>query len=1379
MMEALPSPSISSLSTFGINEGLPINCVISTIIDKKGRLWIEFCEYLKEDEINDFFHYDGKKSFFHPLALDSLKTIEKNLKWYQIGSTKTGYLFGSALEHPLTFLLNPDTKKQYIFQFNPKERVLKAVEDPQEGILVLTWDSTTSRIYRLNEEGKKEILGEFKNNSGNESNLMFSRSLIIQDNKAWIFIPFEGLAGIDLSTKEKVFYSFQDLFNKTLQFENVHEFGLRQGELSISILNSDNLLLYLGPYHGFYTFHIPSLEVRPHHTLNRFIDPLPEKSNLSIWIKRDNVNNLFLTFKSISSSQNIIQARDLFHILMDNKGQLYNYSALINEMKNFAQLERGSKWEGDFYSQDFKRQLIWTSYGGLIFADLQIKTEGIKVYPISTGVRAIDALDSNTLFFNTDSWDGTLNLPEGKDSPLPHDNFKSSTFSSLHISEDQNLWMTNGTYFIQYNWKNDKIDSLHVGIDFNKFTFINKEEILLLSHKGELFHYHLIDQKVRPFIYKDVPFSVESEVNDLYYSKEEKLWVAAKNGLWQIDLQNKEVSSYNSTTGLPDNYIMSIHPGENGKLWLGTYSSGVLILDSSTNEVKQISVIDGLSHKTVTGILSDEQGNRWVGTYNGITILSSTGKVLFDLSDKDGLINNEFNRTSYFKFPDGRMAFGGIEGITVLDPTLLRKSFIDNSPLHIFLTSLTYYDKKEAKNQTLIGALTPKKPINIPAANRFLKLDFAISEYVDLTKHTYSYRIIPKKMKENAVESIAWSNLGPVSELTLNNLPVGDYIIQIQGVDHKGRRALTPIEISIHVEQFFYRTWWFYALCALPFILGTWIWMRRVLTERKRLKIEVEKRTKQIRLDKEIIAQQVEELQQFDQAKSRFFANISHELRTPLTIILGMIDQVEKQPKRWLERGAKMIRNNGSNLLDLVNQILELQKLESGNLTVNLQLDDIIPFLRSIFDQFKALGASKNLQMEFLPEMETLTMDFDPEKILRIASNLLSNAIKYTPENGAINFSVSSGKINKESPGDHLILRVEDTGRGIHHEELPYIFDRFFQATTQEKTSSGGTGIGLSLTQELVKLLKGKIEVVSQLGQGTTFQVFLPITQNAKPGQNKDLMSIQAAVLGTQGPPKKGIIDEKDLPLALIVEDNADIAQYLQICLEGSYRMHFAKNGQEGIDQALDQIPDIIVSDVMMPEKNGFELCEALKEDIRTSHIPIVLLTAKSDVESRIVGLKQGADDYLAKPFHEEELLIRLKNLLDIRLKLQKRYQNLYDQAPIEEKSVVSKEDEFILKFKEIVEAQLSDPDFDVDHLSQALFLSRSHLSRKIKALTGRSLSIYIRSLRLQKARHLLLSTNLSIKEISYEVGIFNPPYFTRAYQEEFGETPSNTREIQ
>ncbi|MFN7117903.1 MAG: response regulator [Saprospiraceae bacterium] len=518
------------------------------------------------------------------------------------------------------------------------------------------------------------------------------------------------------------------------------------------------------------------------------------------------------------------------------------------------------------------------------------------------------------------------------------------------------------------------------------------------------------------------------------------------------------------------------------------------------------------------------------------------------------------------------------------------------------------------------------------------------------------------------------------------------------------------------------------------------------------------------------LAQKNEQLRDLDEMKSRFFTNIAHEFRTPLTIISGMANQIKENPDQWLEKGIKMISRNSDSLLNLVNQILDLRKLEAGKLQLNLVQGDVIQYLNYMLESFQSLAESKDLQLHFLSNGAALYMDYDAEKLLRIVSNLLSNAIKYTPEGGNIYLMV-------DQIDQHLCIRVKDTGVGIPEAHLPYIFDRFYQVDDSATRPGEGTGIGLALTKELVKLLDGDIRVESIADKGSTFFVTLPIRQNATL-TNAPQLSMEQFV--PQTPEKAEVIShlevsEKELPSLLIVEDNDDVVQYLLACLAGLYQLEVAKDGQEGIDKAIEIVPDIIISDVMMPRKDGFTLCETLKTDERTSHIPIILLTAKTDDDSRISGLKRGADAYLAKPFNKQELIVWLEKLLELRRKLQERYSSLETIAPTADVAT-QQEDEFIRKVREAVEANLDDEDFGIVQLCRAVHLSRAQVHNKIKALTGDSTSIFIRNIRLHKAKALLLNSDFNISQVAYEVGFRDPKYFSKTFFEAFGILPGELR---
>ncbi|MCG8326874.1 MAG: tetratricopeptide repeat protein [Chitinophagales bacterium] len=535
----------------------------------------------------------------------------------------------------------------------------------------------------------------------------------------------------------------------------------------------------------------------------------------------------------------------------------------------------------------------------------------------------------------------------------------------------------------------------------------------------------------------------------------------------------------------------------------------------------------------------------------------------------------------------------------------------------------------------------------------------------------------------------------------------------------------------------------------------------------------IQQQKKAIQEEKEKAEMANAKLLEIDQSKSRFFTNISHEFRTPLAVISGMVEQIKDPEHGQVKR---LVRRNIDHLLHLINQILDLRKLESGSLPVHYVQSDVVKYLRYILESFHSLAETKNITLSFQTNEQSLVLDYDSEKLLRIVSNLLSNAIKFTPEQGAISLSLDA----LSSPEmKHYQFAVIDNGMGISQEKLPYVFDRFYQIDDSISRVGEGTGIGLTLTKELVTLLRGEINVKSQEGKGTTFIVQLPFTQQAPMEDVKAIIGEKTSIipesLSNTTTQEISILNQSALPRLLIVEDNPDVMEYLITCLGDAYQLLFAYDGQEGLDNAIKEIPDLIISDVMMPRMDGFTMCNRLKNDERTSHIPLILLTAKADMESKITGLQRGADAYLVKPFDQRELTAQLNNLFHLRQQLQKRYGSLEDLVP-SDNVVLQQEDAFILKLKDVFMGHIDDLDYSLDALSKAMHLSRSQLGRKVKALTGKSLALYIRSIRLAEAKKLLITTDSPIKEIAYDVGFATPTYFTNSYVNEFNETPSETR---
>ncbi len=539
-----------------------------------------------------------------------------------------------------------------------------------------------------------------------------------------------------------------------------------------------------------------------------------------------------------------------------------------------------------------------------------------------------------------------------------------------------------------------------------------------------------------------------------------------------------------------------------------------------------------------------------------------------------------------------------------------------------------------------------------------------------------------------------------------------------------------------------------------------------------------------------------EKLQEMDDLKTKLYTNITHEFRTPLTVIMGINDELTHTTKQLslptdkkekILQNQQLIHRNSENLLTLVNQLLDLSKSDSQQLDLQLIQGDIISYLNYLTESFYSKAKEKDLRLVFYSEQPSLIMDYDEQKIQHIAYNLLSNAIKFTPENGKIVMHATKTERENQSC---LLLVVKDNGIGIASDHLPHIFDRFYQVDDSHTRHVDGSGIGLSLTKEMVSLMGGDISVGSQLGAGTTFTIHIPITNLAETSHS--LHSIQPThsaddLVNEASEPAKEVIDPADeKPILLIAEDNRDVFSYLKMVLGQTYQIIEAVNGEQGINKAIEYVPDLIVSDVMMPIKDGYQLTKTLKADTRTSHIPIILLTAKASEIDRLAGLKIGADAYLSKPFNKEELLIRIDQLLEVRNRLRHHYSSLYDPLKTEENAAATapqafsntkiQEEEFLQQLHSTIQRNIKHESLGAESLAHALKISQSQLYRKVKALTGLSINNYINKIRLQKSLELLEDPEKNIAEIAYEVGFSSPNYYTRSFHKLYKKSPLTYR---
>ena len=514
-------------------------------------------------------------------------------------------------------------------------------------------------------------------------------------------------------------------------------------------------------------------------------------------------------------------------------------------------------------------------------------------------------------------------------------------------------------------------------------------------------------------------------------------------------------------------------------------------------------------------------------------------------------------------------------------------------------------------------------------------------------------------------------------------------------------------------------------------------------------------------------------LKELDEFKSRLYTNITHEFRTPLTIITGMTELMKNDPEKYLGEGCNKINNNAAILLNLVNQMLDLSKLEAGAMPVKMIRADINLFIRHIVELFQSVADKKKIKLDFDQSDQQLIIDYDPEKLMQIISNLISNALKFTQYCGRINVSTSV------SSGNKFEILVGDNGPGIAEAHLPYIFDRFYRVGEGGKHVFPGSGLGLALTREIVKLLDGTITVESVFGEGTEFLVSLPVTCNAPIEEVTYPRLINDTIVTHSNSNEKNTLlpstdsnKDNSKPLLLIVEDNDDVVQYLITVLGKEYEVMVAEDGHEGLLKAYQYVPDIVLSDIMMPRMDGIEMLEKVKCDIRTSHIPVVLLTAKADIVSRLEGLERGADAYIAKPFSKEELLVQLRSLVEFRKKLRDRYSAIGNLRLSEEKNF-HYEDAFMNKVRDKMTCNLSDEMFDIHKLCSEMAMSRTQLYRKFRSLTDKTPNDYFLTLRLHKAMELLSSSEISVSEAAYGTGFKNLSHFSRAFTHEFGINPS------
>jgi len=819
------------------------------------------------------------------------------------------------------------------------------------------------------------------------------------------------------------------------------------------------------------------------------------------------------------------------------------------------------------------------------------------------------------------------------------------------------------------------------------------------------------------------------------------IWVGIfQNGLFEYDANDDTFIHHLGEFG-----VNCLAEDSTGRFWVGTGEGGILHYNPANDIYKQYTTVDGLPSDAIHGALIDDKWNIWLSTENGIARFEPASNRFTSYDTSDGLTSTNFNYTSAFKSKDGQLFFGSAGGLVAFYPNQIQGN---PYPPDVVLDGLQIagkaYDLQSYEEN-------PSLQITLSHQQNDLTFDYVGLHFTNPSDNIYKYQMLPYDED--------WINAGTQRTARYTNLDPGEYTFQVTARSSDGLWNKDGAALHFYIAPPWWTRWWAYAL-FIAILIGIGYWFYRFQLSRK-LAVAENKR-----------------LTEIDHLKSSLYTNITHEFRTPLTVILGMTNDLQANIRnKQLDKAAtslEMIQRNGKKLLHLVHEMLDLAKLESGNMELQWVQGDVVPFVKYLGESFQSLAQASQIDLTVYAEVDALVMDFDADKLSAVISNLLSNAIKFTAPGGKIIMHLNR---TLEGENEYFVLKVKDNGSGISEEAIPKIFDRFYQVDSSSSRKGEGTGIGLALTKEFLTLMQGTIDVKSAPGRGSEFTVRIPVSRNVPEAKAAGIpLSYQPHPSTANNSPKTFELpdNDEDLPLAVVIEDNTDVARYLQTCLQGKYLTLHAINGLVGIEMAFEKVPDVIICDVMMPGKDGFEVCTTLKSDARTDHIPIIMLTAKATLKDRLTGLSHGADAYLEKPFVKAELFTRLDQLVLLRKKIIDKFENdgftqFLKNRPENPKA------KFLKNVVEVIHKEMNNENFGTRQLAYSLHLSESQLYRKLKAITGKSTAIFIRSIRLQKAKELILTTDKTISEIAYEVGFHDPSWFSRAFKEEFGFAPSET----
>ena len=1321
------TPEQITFSYISINEGLSQSTVFSIDQDKRGNMW--FATY---DGVNK---YDGYAFTVYQHNEDDPNSIANDISRI-VKTDSQGRVWIGTRDGLSRYDEEKDIFQNFFYEKNGKHLQVNGIEEISPEQLLI---STPEGLIMFDIKESKFIDDSFST----AMHKTIASTLYRQGDQIYIGTSTDGL--YTYSITQKTFEKVIPILG-TKQIQAI----LQQSPTRIWVATEGAGLFLINPKTKEIKnyLHSPS---NPKSISSNYIRSLAMDSQNRLWIGTFNDLNIYHegtdSFASYSSNpveNGSLSQRSVRSIFMDSQGGMWlgtyfgglnYYHPIRNRFKNIRNIPYKNSLSDNVVScivEDKDKNLwIGTNDGGLNlynpitqrFTSYTLQEDESARGIGSNNIKAVYVDEKKSLVY-IGTHAGGLSILHRNSGQVENFNQRNSQLVNENVyailpDGEGNLWLGTLSALVRFNPEQ------------RSFTTIEKE--------------------------KDGTPVVSKQITTLFRDSHKRLWIGGEEGLSVfkqegLDIQKASILPVSNVTKL---FTNCIYEASNGIIWVGT-REGFYCFNEKDKQIKRYNTTNGLPNNVVYGILEDSFGRLWLSTNRGISCFNPETEKFRNFTESDGLQSNQFNTASYCRTSVGQMYFGGINGITTFRPELL----LDNPYTPpVVITKLQLFNKvvrPDDETGILTKNISETKSITLNSWQTAFSIEFVVSNYISGQHNTFAYKLEGYDKE--------WYYLTDSRTVSYSNLPQGTYQFLVKAANSDGKWNPIPTALEIIVLPIWYKTWWalliFFATFAgfITFVFR-FFWMRKSMEAQ----LEIERRDK-------------EHQEEINQMKMRFFINISHELRTPLTLILTPLQEIiNKISDRWTRNQLEYIQRNANRLLHLVNQLMDYRRAELGVFELKAKKGNAHQLIQDNFLFYDKLARHKKITYTLHSELEDKEVLFDANYLELIVNNLLSNAFKYTESGQSITVTL------KEENG-WLLLQVSDTGIGIPINKQGKIFERFYQIESEHV----GSGIGLSLVQRLIELHHGRIELDSEENKGSTFSVYLPqdlsvykpseLASNNEQNEEEQVYSTNSKAMyfiDTEKVENESVESgDKKRGTILIVEDNNEIRRYLSNGLADLFNTLEAGNGEEALEKLKDNEVDVIVTDVMMPVMDGIKLCKNVKQNIRTCHIPVIILSAKTDIKDQMEGLQMGADDYIPKPFSLAILTTKIQNMMRTRRRMLDKYAKSLEVEP--EKITFNAMDEALLKrAMAIVEKNMDNIEFSTDEFAREMNMSRSNLHLKLKAITGESTIDFIRKIRFNEAAKLLKDGRYTVAEVSTMVGFNTPSYFATSFKKNFGCLPT------